>query len=84
MNENKIKEAKELFTTLKSTGQTRNIYNNVFNFLKNEIIELKEKGLTNNAIITILNQKLNEKIKLPTFNSWYRRNINNNKKKENK
>lgn len=74
-DEKRIKEAKEFLETLKSTGQKRNIYNNVFNFLKEDILKLKEKGLTVNAIAIILSKRLNTEIKANTLNTWFHRNF---------
>jgi hypothetical protein len=79
ISKEKIEESKNLLKNLKQTGQKRNIYNNVFNLLKDEILELKEKGLTNNGIVLLLNDKLNADIKLSAFNSWYYRNFKKSK-----
>jgi hypothetical protein len=61
---------------LKKTGQKRGIFKNVFALLSEEIFELKEKGVSNNAIAKLLSQELGEEIKETALTSWLYRNKN--------
>ncbi len=79
IDKDKIKEAKALLKVLKKS-QKRGIFSNVFSFLKDDIFALKEKGLSNNAIVTLLSEALNEKIAERNLSSWLYRQYKQKKK----
>ena len=65
----KINEAKSLLKILKK-NQKRGIYSNIFALLQDDIFKLKEKGLSNNAIATLLSELLKENINERNLASW--------------
>ena len=69
IEKDKINEAKALLKVLKKS-QKRGIFSNVFSLLKDDIFALKEKGLSNNAIVTLLSEALKEKISERNLSSW--------------
>jgi hypothetical protein len=74
MSEEKIKEVKELIKVMKNEGIKRGFYTNILNFLKDEILELKTKGLNNKSILALIKKKVGVEIPSNTFNTWLFRN----------
>ena len=69
IDKEKINEAKSLLKILKKS-QKRGIHSNIFALLKDDIFKLKEKGLSNNAIATLLSDLLKEDINERNLASW--------------
>ncbi len=85
IDKEKIEELRNFLKLLKKTGQKRNIYNNVFALLEEDLIELKEKGMSYKAIAIYLSSILKEEIKERTLISYFnklKKGVKNKEKKD--